>query len=246
LQLKLAVYDATIRYVDRTIGAVTRQLADWRLDENTLLTVFADHGEEFLDHEGEARAWDHDPRDLRAIGHGQSHFQELLHVPWLAAGPGVPSGVRVAKPVSLCDFAPTVTDWLDVDPILLPAEPVAGTVGRSLARDVRTPTEAPSDRILLAEEIAYGPDLVAIRQGGWKLIAERTGRPLALYDLSNDPGERMDRAAARGDIVRRLQAHLATWYTEAGRDTGAGGDPASWQDVDATVRQRLKDLGYTD
>jgi arylsulfatase A-like enzyme len=250
LRLKLAVYDATIRYVDRTIGRTMQQLADWRLDESTLVTVLADHGEEFLDHAAAAHAWDHDPRDLRAVGHGQSHFQELLHVPWLAVGPGVPAGVRFKKPVSLCDFAPTVTDWLGLDPFPLPPEPVSGSVGRSVAPDLLAPADAPADRILLAEAIAYGPDLVAVRQGDWKLIARRSGEPLGLYDLAADPGEQTDLTAARPDVARRLQEHLGKWRAALGDDRdrhgGADGKPARWTDVDATVRRRLKELGYTD
>jgi len=238
-QIKLAIYDATIRYVDRTIGATVQQLAEWGLDANTLLTVFSDHGEEFLDHATEAGAWNHDPRDLRAIGHGHTQFQELLHVPWLTTGPNVPAGVRRREPVSLCDFAPTMAEWLGVEPFDLPPAAVDGLVGRSLAGS------SPADRILLAEALAYGPDLVAIRQESWKLIASRAGDVFGLYDLATDPNEKTDLTAARPDIARHLLAHLAAWRAvKPGEDDP--GSATSWNDVDATVRQRLKDLGYTD
>ncbi len=67
-RLKLAVYDATIRGVDRAIGAAADRLARWGLDRNTITTVFSDHGEEFLDHAAEAHSWSHDPREVRARG----------------------------------------------------------------------------------------------------------------------------------------------------------------------------------
>ncbi|MBE0565963.1 MAG: sulfatase, partial [Krumholzibacteria bacterium] len=116
LALKKAIYAATVRQVDRAIGAMQDQLDAWRLSSRTVVSVFSDHGEEFLDHADEGRRWDHDPRGLAGIGHGHTHFQELLHVPWAAWGPGVPRGHGVTAPVSLLDLAPTLADWLGVGP----------------------------------------------------------------------------------------------------------------------------------
>jgi arylsulfatase A-like enzyme len=159
--------------------------------------------------------------------------------------------------VSLCDLAPTLADWLGVPPLPLPPAPVDGLVGRSQADRWRAGGEArPSasggtagsgertvDRTLLAEAIAFGPDLVALRRGGWKLIAGRDGTPLGLYDLAADPGELEDRSDRRPEVVAELQAHLEAWRKVAGKDeTGDG----SWNDVSAEVRQRLRDLGYAD
>jgi hypothetical protein len=100
-------------------------------------------------------------------------------------------------------------------------------------------------RILLAEALAYGPDLVAVRQESWKLIATRAGDVFGLYDLATDPKEKTDLTAARSDIARHLLAHLAAWRAVRPGDDDPG-SATSWDDVDATVRQRLKDLGYTD
>ena len=251
LALKLAIYDATIHQVDTAIAGLYEQLRKWRIDDQTLVSVFADHGEEFLDHADFAHVWNHDPRPIRAIGHGHTQFQELLHVPWLAWGPGVPPGVRHDLPVSLLDLAPTLLDWLQLAPLPLPSGAAAalggGLTGHSLAPAVRRQAagcaEEP-DRLLLAEAIAYGPDLVALRRGPWKLIARRQGQPLALFHLTEDPGETQDRQGDRPDIVAEFQQEIVTWL-ESGHgatDTGAG----QWSDLDDTVRQRLKDLGYSE
>jgi arylsulfatase A-like enzyme len=227
--------------VDACVDGVLRQLARWDLEEGTLVTVYSDHGEEFLDHVAAARLWNHDPRDLWAIGHGHSQFQELLHVPWLAAGPGVPAGAWRTEPVSLCDVAPTLADWLGVDPFPLPAAPAPGLVGRSLkpagAEDGR--------RLLLAEQIAYGPDLVAVRRGRWKLIGPRQGDPLALFDLAEDRRELQDRRQEAPAALADLAAALAAWRG-AFPDGGAGPPAGGWQDVSETVRRRLRELGYAE
>ena len=250
LRLKRSIYAGTVHEVDGAIGLMQRQLEDWELAPRTLCSVFADHGEEFHDHAAEAARWGHDPRGLLGIGHGHTQFQELLHVPWLSWGPGVPAGRRETCPVSLCDLGPTLADWLGVAPL-----PVAGSapgrratasglplIGRSLAASGGGSQE--EDRVLLAEALAFGPDLVALRRGRWKLIAHRDGRPLGLYDLAEDPVEARDRQAVAEAARQELLAVLERWRACG---LGATDDQAgSWQDLDDTVRRRLKDLGYSE
>ena len=238
--LKRAVYRATVRQTDRAIGRLAARLDRWGLAERTLTTVFSDHGEEFCDHGAEANAWDHDPRRVRGVGHGHSQFQELIHVPWLSWGAGVPVHDLVQEPASLLDLAPTLVDWLGMGPLPLPEPPLPALVGRSLARGNPEP-----DRLLLAEALAFGPDVVAVRRGRWKLIARRDGRPLGLYDLAADPRERDDLHTQETTVLRDLQEILARW-----RATGTGAtdhhDHAGdgWDSLDGEVRRRLKDLGY--
>ncbi|MHB8077830.1 MAG: sulfatase-like hydrolase/transferase [Candidatus Krumholzibacteriia bacterium] len=243
LALKLALYDACVAAADAAVGGAVDQLAAWGLDRNTLVTVYSDHGEEFLEHLEPSRRWDHDPRGLHGIGHGHAQFQELLHVPWLAAGPGVPAGARVEAPVSLCDVAPTLCDWLGVAPLALPAAAPA-LAGRSLAPLAAGRAAADPDRLVLAEDIAYGPDLIAARRGRWKLIATRDGRPLALFDLAADPGETRDARAAQPTIVGELLAAAAV----LNRSAPPGAAPASgeWENVEDKVRRQLRELGYSD
>ncbi len=243
-RLKLAVYDATIRGVDRAIGAAADQLARWGLDRNTITSVFSDHGEEFLDHAAEAHSWSHDPREVRAVGHGHTQFQELLHVPWVSWGPGVPQGRTWDDPVSLCDLAPTHAAWLGF-PLALPQPACEGLVGRSLAEDLRAVgSGAAAERWLVAEALAYGPDVVAVRRGRWKLIAHRNGRSLGLYDLVEDPREHDDRQHRHPDLVRTLQAQITTWRRTVGDAASTGNAAGGWHDLDDEVRRRLKDLGY--
>ncbi len=238
--LKRAVYRATVRQIDRALGRFHERLDRLGLGQNTLTSVFSDHGEEFCEHGAEAHAWDHDPRRVRGIGHGHTQFQELLHVPWLSWGTGVPARGEITDPVSLLDLAPTLAGWLGLGPFHLPAGDMPGLVGRPAAAD-----QPDGDRVLLAEALAYGPDVVAVRQGPWKLIAQRSGLPLGLYHLTRDPVERDDQQHAEPERLRVLQDLLARWRIAVAADRGD--EPASgggWADEDDEVRRRLKDLGY--
>jgi len=100
-----------------------------------------------------------------------------------------------------------------------------------------------SERLRLSEAIAYGPDLVAIRRGKWKLVAARDGRPLALFDLERDPLESVDASGSAPDALAELVALARAWHTSGVGAAGDGG--GAWADVDDTVRERLRDLGYT-
>ncbi|MBD3220775.1 sulfatase-like hydrolase/transferase, partial [bacterium] len=239
-RLKLAIYRATVRQVDRALGRLADRLERLGLADQTVCTVFSDHGEEFCEHAAEAHAWNHDPRAVRGIGHGHTQFQELLRVPWISWGPGVPAAGTIARPASLLDLAPTMVDWLGLDPLPLPTPAMPGLVGEPYDGD-----GDPSERLLLAEATAFGPDVVALRRGGWKLIAHRDGRPLGLYDLAADPHERDDLQSVADDRVRQFQDTLASWR-DAMADHRPGGDGATrgWADLDDEVRRRLKDLGY--
>jgi arylsulfatase A-like enzyme len=51
-------------------------------------------------------------------GHERTHGTDVaedLHIPWIVAGPGVPAGERIEKPVSLCDLPATAADLLGLD-----------------------------------------------------------------------------------------------------------------------------------
>ncbi|MBN1770083.1 MAG: sulfatase [Deltaproteobacteria bacterium] len=97
-----ALYKAEATYHDEALKRFWDELGAAGLQDDTLLIVAADHGEEFLEH--------------GKVGHGHSLFQELLHVPLVFRFPGLPAGRRVAEYVSLLDVAPTIVDLLNLGP----------------------------------------------------------------------------------------------------------------------------------
>ena len=58
-------------------------------------------------------------------------------------------------------------------------------------------------------------DWRAVRHGRYKLVG-RDARPLELYDLAADIGEKADLARQKPELVRSLRAQLDQWRAEVG------------------------------
>jgi arylsulfatase A-like enzyme len=196
-----ARYDGGIAYMDSRLGQLLAGLRRRGLLDNTIVIVAADHGEEFGHH--------------GVHGHGHSLYLPAVSVPLVISWPrGMPSGRRVAEPVSLADLPATVTDLLDV-----PQEPFPG---RSLARfwDPATPGHPGEQHIALSEMQgsagadpvwypAHSSSLTGIVDQEFHLI--RGGRGVALFDIAHDPFEDHDLAPdpAYAGVRARLDAELA-------------------------------------
>jgi len=88
------MYDAEIRQLDDVLGRFFAWLDEQGFAKDTLFVVTSDHGEEFQEH--------------GSFLHGTTHYDELLRIPWILRGPGVPNGKVLAEPVHGVDVAPTL------------------------------------------------------------------------------------------------------------------------------------------
>jgi choline-sulfatase len=181
-------YYGEISYVDRNVGRLLKALEDGGLRENTIVVVLADHGEMLGD---------------KGLWYKMSFFENCARVPLIFNWPGhfAPRRVRVAA--SLVDVTPTLVEIAggragDLD-----------TDGRSLLPHLAG-RSAPDETF--GEYLAEGAlaPIVMIRRGALKFI-HSPADPDQLYDLSRDPGERINLAATpeRADVVSALRAEVA-------------------------------------
>jgi choline-sulfatase len=175
-----AAYWGLVHRVDVLVGEMLAALEANGLAENTLIIYTSDHG----DMQGEHGLW-----------WKHVFYEESVKVPLIMAWPEViPAGQRCDRVVSAVDVTATLLDALAA-----PALP--GSPGRSLLGLVSSirPTPAWED-VAFAEYCAdqYAPDGETyqrmVRAGPWKLIYYH-GLPSQLFNLDEDPGEMVDRAA---------------------------------------------------
>jgi arylsulfatase A-like enzyme len=224
------LYDAGVRQLDAEIGRLLAKLDDLGVTDRTLVVVTADHGEEFMEH--------------GRVEHFLTAYQEMLHVPLILRGPGVPAGLRVRTPVSLVDVAPTILslagapvpsglDGVDLVPLLR-----GGADDDLAARPIWA--EATGGEVYGPPLDAVYPLYRAVREGRFKLVHDARTGASALYDLASDPGERVDVADEHPAVAARLEAILLARHAES-----AGSEPGGRAvELDPEERARLRALGY--
>ncbi len=200
----VARYDCEIRYQDEALGMVFAALRSSGRASDTFIIVTADHGEEFLEHGG--------------YSHGHSLYNELLQVPLIIAGPGLPAGEARLEPVSLMDILPTVLALTGIE-----APP--GIEGVDILAD-RLP-----DRYLPASSLKRS-NLFGVIRGSLKLIWNPDTGVAVTYDLASDPAETIP-LPADSALLEDLADYLA-------RSTVGNADIVPRDDLDRS----LQGLGY--
>jgi arylsulfatase A-like enzyme len=198
----IALYDGEIRYTDREIGRLIREMKKLGLFRPAMVLVTSDHGEEFLDHGG----WEHQ----------KTLYEEQLRIPLLVKLPGnEAAGERISRQVSLVDVAPTV---LDVYGLPVPAS----VQGRSLYPLIRSPARADWGPVAAWAETEHTLDQshkVSLRQGEggkkwiWSRHPSRPATAVEVYDLARDgaEGAALDNGSAteRERARQRMREFLA-------------------------------------
>ena len=218
---ELALYDGEIAYTDHHVGRVFDALDELGLAGNTVVIVVADHGEEFFDHGG------HD--------HGHALYAELIRVPLLIRAPGI-APRRVGEVVRTVDLFPTVMD-------------LAGLAwetpeGRSVRAAMNGAALAPEPAL---SEVRLNPmhEFESVIDGRYKLIRRHDPQRVQLYDLEEDPGEKVNLKGERLELLEEMTRKLDALMEEAAEKAaafqqGVRGDLTA-DDVDA-----LSKLGYVE
>jgi arylsulfatase A-like enzyme len=180
------------------------------------VAVTADHGEQFLEH--------------HALGHGgQLLYNEVLHIPFILSMPDGGAARTIAAPVGTIDVAPTLLAAAGI-------EPPAAFQGRS-ALDA-----GPEERDVVVEDWRT----LKLITSRWSYLHGTDGKRRELYDLTADPGERLNLAGARAATAAELQTRLlATLKTRLNHDYVVS-RPIAKSRLSEAVRDRLRKLGYLD
>ncbi|MEQ1500869.1 MAG: sulfatase [Myxococcota bacterium] len=185
-------YDNNVRYATDQVQRIVEVL-----DDNDVLVLFADHGEEFWDHQG--------------FEHGHTLYEELLHVPVVIRAPGVVPR-KIGAPVSLLDLTPTILD--------LAGAPIPPDLdGRSLVPLLKDQPAA--DQPFLTRDLAvgrplYGTERWGVLHGDEKWTTHE-GKEY-LFDLGDDPVEKKNLLKSDESGGAPYREYLAK---SLGREVGA-------------------------
>jgi arylsulfatase A-like enzyme len=201
---------AVLEEMDHQIGRLMKGLQDLGIAEDTLVIFLSDNGP--LPTFAGARA-------VGLRGSKLSLYEGGLRLPCIVHGPGRVTAQRVDDTTVLCgiDFLPTLASLAGA---ALPAGAPCDGEDRSPA--LRGTAQKSRQRPLFWE---YGrnekyfsypsgkdrsPNL-AMREGPWKLLVNDDGSRTELYDLSTDPHETANRAAAEPARAQRMRETLLAW-----------------------------------
>lgn len=105
----VAGYDDSLGYTDSQIEVLIEFLMkspDW---PHTVVIITSDHGESLGEH--------------GTFGHGMNLWRELVHVPLIIVGPGVPAGIRVRNVVGTRKLYDTILEFAGGSTIVSPSSP---------------------------------------------------------------------------------------------------------------------------
>ncbi len=225
------LYDAGIRQLDEGIDRLVEALRSRGLLDTTLIVITSDHGEEFLEH--------------GSVLHGRTQFDEVIRVPLIVRGPGIPAGRRISEIGSLVDLAPTLFAALGVSP-------PAGMDGIDLSPLWRAAASEASERLVFSEadhgsEVrdnkwaarfkSHRDSTRAVRNARFKLHHDRVSGTWRLYDLQGDPGELRDVSDAQPAVARALRESLEDYMA-----VGVSGKTI--EELTPEEIEHLRSLGY--
>lgn len=234
IEFMVALYDGEIAHTDKAIGRILRYLQQHQLDQSTAVIVVADHGEEFMEH--------------GSLGHLGSLYEELVRVPLFMVLPGFEHSKSVVDTVvETRSIFSTILAYLGI-------EHSQGTHPQSLLGLMRS---SPTERHTAAgEQKAYTsvwlPDasqfsgnrvmLSALRTNPWKLIIDHYMGTQLLFNLVEDPQERMDRSKQEPETFREMKVLLDGWIEKMAQEAQKM-TPRHKKRTPA-MEERLKALGY--
>jgi arylsulfatase A-like enzyme len=193
-----ATLASMIEGMDKSLGDIMATLARLGVADNTVILFMSDNGSPAQN-----------PPNLPLRGHKLTPYEGGCRVPMLAKWPGVAQpGSTCRTPVIVEDVFPSLLELAQIAWRSQVLQPVDGLSLVPLLRGTESP--AP-DRPLVWHFPHYysrQTPFSAIRAGEWKLIHHHADARIELFDLSEDIGEKHDRAATEPQRAHALANRL--------------------------------------
>ena len=212
-----ACYDSEINFADEYLGRLFAELKKLDIYDDSIIILTADHGDEFM--------------ERGDLGHGQSLYQELIHVPLIIKLPyNKNKGMKLENYVSLIDIVPTLINFLGLNHFSLDLQ------GRVLnSQEANNDTR---ETAIISEDPGK-----CIIQGQKKLIIDEENNML-LYDLSRDPLEKNNISGVTIETKQVLERKLDDFFRGIEKERFVSKDSVEEVVYSEEEMERLRALGY--
>ena len=195
---------AMITRMDADIGKLLAKLKELGLEQDTLVIFSSDNGPH--QEGGNKAAFFASSGPFRGIK--RSLADGGIRVPTIVRWTGTAKPGTVSDHVwAFWDFLPTACDLAGVDT-------PKGLDGISFAPSITGKGEQKTHEFLYWE-FHEGATAQAVRFGNWKAIRSAPGKPLELFDVVRDQGEKVDVASEHPEVVAKIETYLKTARTES-------------------------------
>jgi len=173
-------YINSLRSADECISELINQLEKNKLLENTIVFIFADHGEAFYQHKGNYL-------------HSLFLYEENTHVPFMIYNKRLfPEKISYNGISRHIDIVPTMLDFIGVKP-----EPEYE--GISLIR--------PHQQQLAYSHTDWNHEFLSLRDGDWKYIIRSDNKSEELYNIKTDPVEKNNVADSHRELTAKFRKY---------------------------------------
>jgi arylsulfatase A-like enzyme len=190
----IAAYDGCLNYIDSQVGELLRFLErspDW---SNTYVIITADHGEAFGEHGN--------------YTHGWNLYHEVLHVPLIIAGPGIPQGARVRDIARTPQIFSTALELAGMKRAVLRRNSLIPLTNSGYVPD--NPNEPAISEMVDSGSSPPPRGIISLTTREWQLIYRPGYRRSELYHWPTDPLEQQNLAglAENQALLEHLKARL--------------------------------------
>lgn len=189
------VHAAMVTRLDRDIGSLFEKLEALDIDSDTIVFFCSDNGA--------AERWEGRFDSSGALkGRKRDMYEGGIRTPMIVRWPGTVAPNQTSElPWHFADVLPTLAD-------IAGADVPEAVDGLSVLPTLLGNEQDLTDRPLYWEFFERGYQQ-AVRKGNWKAIRLALDAPLELYDLSQDPGETRNIAAAHPDVVAAIETIMS-------------------------------------
>jgi len=213
-------YDAEVFFFDQNFGKLLDEMRNLKIDRDTVILIFGDHGEQFFDRDD-------------TFGHGKTLAGEEIRVPLILHIPGRKAELREDL-VSLVDLYPTLAE-------LMQTTVDAPIDGISLLE--ATDSKKRFNRAIYYE-VSYGNEAVwGAQTREFKLVLDKLKGKEFFYDLRKDPMEKTSLVDSPGRPMKLMKDLLAEYVRKSTTPTDLAKSQQEKQET-GELREQLKALGY--